>query len=342
IVRTTPGAVDVENSLETSKPEVRIRIDREKAADLGANVALIASTARAMVDGYVASTFQEGDEQFDVRVRLNKEDRTSLENVGDLLVKSSKDIGNGQRLMVPIRNIAAIQPASGPSKINRYDRQREIRVDANTYQKTLGQVMGGIQQQTRKMAIPAGYDIGVVGQGQMQSETFANMLMALALAIIFVYIVLAAQFESFIHPFSIMLALPMSLIGAVLALLAWGSSLSMMSMIGIIMLMGLVTKNGILLVDYANQLRRQGVARTQALIQAGAIRLRPILMTTFAMIFGMIPVAFALGEGSEFRAPMGQAVIGGLITSTLLTLFIVPVVYSILDDLSSRKQREEK
>ena len=192
------------------------------------------------------------------------------------------------------------------------------------------------------MAIPAGYDIGVVGQGQMQSETFANMLMALALAIIFVYIVLAAQFESFIHPFSIMLALPMSLIGAVLALLAWGSSLSMMSMIGIIMLMGLVTKNGILLVDYANQLRRQGVARTQALIQAGAIRLRPILMTTFAMIFGIIPVAFALGEGSEFRAPMGQAVIGGLITSTLLTLFIVPVVYSILDDLSSRKQREEK
>ncbi|HNW60632.1 MAG TPA: efflux RND transporter permease subunit, partial [bacterium] len=146
----------------------------------------------------------------------------------------------------------------------------------------------------------------------------------------------------FIHPFSIMLALPMSLIGAVLALLAWGSSLSMMSMIGIIMLMGLVTKNGILLVDYANQLRRQGVARTQALIQAGAIRLRPILMTTFAMIFGMIPVAFALGEGSEFRAPMGQAVIGGLITSTLLTLFVVPVVYSILDDLGTRKQRKEK
>ncbi|OPZ72822.1 MAG: Efflux pump membrane transporter BepG [bacterium ADurb.Bin478] len=342
IVRATPGAVDVQNSLETSKPEVRIRIDRERASDLGANAALIATTARAMVDGYVASTFQEGDEQFDVRVRLNKEDRTSLENVGNLLIKSGKDMGNGQRLMVPIRDVAEIQQGSGPSKINRFDRQREIRIESNTYVKTLGQVMGGVLQQTRRMEVPPGYAIGVVGQGQMQSETFANMLMALILAIIFVYIVLAAQFESFIHPFSIMLALPMSLIGAVLALLAWGSSLSMMSMIGIIMLMGLVTKNGILLVDYANQLRRQGVARTQALIQAGAIRLRPILMTTFAMIFGMIPVAFALGEGSEFRAPMGQAVIGGLITSTLLTLFIVPVVYSILDDLGTRKQRGKR
>jgi HAE1 family hydrophobic/amphiphilic exporter-1 len=337
IVRSTPGAVDIENSLETSKPEVRIRIDRDKAADLGVNVALIATSARAMVDGYVASTFQEGDEQFDVRVRLNKEDRTSLENVGDLFVKSGKDIGNGQRLLVPIRYVAAIEQGSGPSKINRFDRQREIRIEANTFHYTLGQVLGGIQKETRRMALPAGYAVGVVGQGQMQAETFANMLLALALAIIFVYIVLAAQFESFIHPFSIMLALPMSLIGAVAALLIWKSALSMMSMIGIIMLMGLVTKNGILLVDYANVLRSNGLERAEAIVQAGATRLRPILMTTFAMIFGMIPVAFALGEGSEFRAPMGQAVIGGLITSTLLTLFIVPVVYSILDDLTKRK-----
>jgi len=342
IVRSTPGAVDVENSLEISKPEVRIRIDRDKAADLGVNVALIATSARALVDGYVASSFQEGDEQYDVRVRLHKQDRTSLENVGDLFVKSSKDIGNGQRLLVPIRYVAEIQPGSGPSKINRFDRQREIRIDANTYKFTLGQVLGAIQRRTRQMSLPAGYAIGVVGQGQMQAETFANMLLALALAIIFVYIVLAAQFESFVHPFSIMLALPMALIGAVLALLIWGSALSMMSMIGIIMLMGLVTKNGILLVDFANVLQRQGMERTQALVQAGATRLRPILMTTFAMIFGMIPVAFALGEGSELRAPMGQAVIGGLITSTLLTLFIVPVVYSILDDLARKKPSVKK
>jgi HAE1 family hydrophobic/amphiphilic exporter-1 len=154
---------------------------------------------------------------------------------------------------------------------------------------------------------------------------------------VFVYIVLAAQFDSFVHPFSIMLALPMSIIGAVLALLIFGSSLSVMSMIGIIMLMGLVTKNGILLVDYTNVLRERGMSRFDALVKAGPTRLRPILMTTFAMIFGMVPVAMALGEGAEFRAPMGQAVIGGLITSTLLTLFIVPVVYSILDDLGSKR-----
>jgi HAE1 family hydrophobic/amphiphilic exporter-1 len=171
----------------------------------------------------------------------------------------------------------------------------------------------------------------------MQAESFANILLSLALAIVFVYIVLAAQFESFTYPFAIMLALPMSLIGAILGLLVFKSALSMMSMIGVIMLMGLVTKNGILLVDYANVLRKRGEARTDALVNAGATRLRPILMTTFAMVFGMVPVAFAVSEGSEFRAPMGQAVIGGLITSTLLTLFVVPVVYSIIDDFTFKK-----
>ncbi len=337
IVRTTPGAVDIENSLETSKPEVRIRIDREKASDLGVNVAQIATTARALVDGYVATKYQEGDEQYDVRVQLRKEDRTSFENVNNLSIKSNKANGNGENLLVPVSYVADIRQSSGPSQINRFDRQREIRVDANLSGRLLGEVLGDIQNRANRLALPPGYNVAVVGQGQMQSESFMNILLSLALAVIFVYIVLAAQFESFTYPFAIMLALPMSLIGAVLGLLAFNSAISMMSMIGIIMLMGLVTKNGILLVDYANVLRDRGQERTEALINAGATRLRPILMTTFAMIFGMIPVAFAVSEGSEFRAPMGQAVIGGLITSTLLTLFVVPVVYSVLDDLSFRK-----
>lgn len=334
IVRTTPGAVDVENSLETSKPEVRIRIDREKASDLGINVGLIATTARALVDGYVATKYQEGEEQYDVRVRLSKADRTTLENVRDLTVKSNKDIGNNQKLLVPLSYVADIRQGSGPSKINRFDRQREIRIDANLSKRLLGEVLGDIQKRTRKLDIPSGFSVGVTGQGEMQAESFGNIFLALGLAIIFVYIVLAAQFESFSLPFAIMLALPMSIIGAVMALLVFKSSISMMSLIGIIMLMGLVTKNGILLVDYTNVLRDRGLARNIALVRAGATRLRPILMTTFAMIFGMVPVAFSLGEGSEFRSSMGQAVIGGLITSTLLTLFIVPVVYSIIDDLS--------
>ncbi len=337
IVRATRGAVDIENSLETSKPEVRIRIDRDKASDLGVNVAQIATTARALVDGYVATKYQEGDEQYDVRVRLRKQDRTSLENVNNLTVKSNKSMGNGEDLLVPVSYVADIRQSSGPSQINRFDRQREIRIDANLSGRLLGEVLGDIQSKTNRLVLPAGYNVGVVGQGQMQAESFLNILLSLALAVIFVYIVLAAQFESFTYPFAIMLALPMSLIGAVLGLLVFGSAVSMMSMIGIIMLMGLVTKNGILLVDYANVLRDRGQERTDALINAGATRLRPILMTTFAMIFGMMPVAFAVSEGSEFRAPMGQAVIGGLITSTLLTLFVVPVVYSILDDLSFRR-----
>jgi hydrophobe/amphiphile efflux-1 (HAE1) family protein len=337
IVRSTPGTVDVENSLETSKPEVRVRIDRDKASDLGVNVGLIATTARAMVDGYVATKYQEGDEQYDVRVRLTKDDRTSLEDVKNLSVKSNKDIGHGQKLLVPINSVAEIRQGSGPSKINRYDRKREIKIEGNLSGRLLGEVLGDITKQTAAIDVPAGYSIGVTGQGEMQSEAFGNILLALGLAIVFVYIVLAAQFESFSYPFSIMLALPMSLVGAIFALIIFNSALSVVSMIGIIMLMGLVTKNGILLVDYANVLRDKGHERNEALILAGATRLRPILMTTFAMIFGMVPVAFALGEGSEFRSPMGQAVIGGLITSTLLTLFVVPVVYSILDDLSFRK-----
>jgi HAE1 family hydrophobic/amphiphilic exporter-1 len=337
VVRATTGAVDVTNSLEISKPELRIDIDRERASDLGVNVGLIASSVRAMVDGYVATQFQEGDEQFDTRIRLMQGDRTSLEDIRNLTIKSSKDAANNQKFLIPVSSVADIRAASGPSRINRYDRQREIRIEANLSGILLGEALKDIQKGVKALNIPPGFTVGVTGQGEMQAEAFANILLALALAIIFVYIVLAAQFESFSYPFAIMFSLPMALIGAVFALIAFNSALSVMSMIGIIMLMGLVTKNGILLVDYANTLRSKGIERSEALVLAGATRLRPILMTTFAMIFGMIPVAFALGEGSEFRSPMGQAVIGGLLTSTLLTLFVVPVAYSMLDDLSSMR-----
>jgi HAE1 family hydrophobic/amphiphilic exporter-1 len=334
IVRSTPGAVDVENSLETSKPEVRIRIDREKASDLGVNVGMIATAVRAMVDGAVATQFSDKGEQYDVRVRLARNDRTSLESIRSMTIKSTKDGPNMQKLLIPLSDVAEVTFGSGPSKINRFDRQREIRIDANTSGRLLGEVLGDILAGTGKLKLQSGYSVGVTGSGEQQAESFVSILISMALAVIFVYIVLGAQFESFTYPFSIMLALPMSLVGAVFALLIAGSALSVISMIGIIMLMGLVTKNGILLVDYANVLRGRGLPRTAALVQAGATRLRPILMTTFAMIFGMLPVALATSEGSEFRSPMGQAVIGGLITSTLLTLFVVPVVYSIIDDFS--------
>ncbi len=335
IVKSTKGTVDVTNSLEMSKPEIRIRINREKASDLAVNPYVLASAVRAMIDGFVATQFQEGDEQVDVRVRLKKDDRTNISSLNLLTIKSGKKIGD-EDFLVPLSDVANIEQGMGPSQINRYSRQKEIRVSANLSGAMLGNVLKDITDRTSKLDLEPGYSINIVGEGQMQAESFLNMLLSLMLAIVFVYIVLAAQFDSFVHPFSIMLALPMSIIGAVIFLLISGSSMSVISIVGIIMLMGLVTKDGILLVDYTNILRSRGMSRFDALAKAGPTRLRPILMTTFAMIFGMIPVALGLGEGAEFRAPMGQAVIGGLITSTLLTLFIVPVVYSILDDLGQK------
>jgi hydrophobe/amphiphile efflux-1 (HAE1) family protein len=334
ILKTTPGAVDVENSLENSKPEVEIRMDRDKASALGLNTAKVATTIRSMVDGYVATKYQEGNDQYDVRVQVKKSDRTTMQDLANLTIKSNNKTRTGQSLLIPLSDVAFLGQGSGPSQINRYDRQREIEVSANLSGKFLGEVLNTAQAKISNLKLPSGYSVQISGSGEQQAESFLNIFISLAMAIIFVYIVLASQFESFVYPFSIMLALPMSIIGAVLALLVFHSSLSVMSLIGIIMLMGLVTKNGILLVDYINISRERGHNRHDAILIAGPTRLRPILMTSFAIIFGMIPVAFSLGEGSEFRSPMGQAVIGGMITSTLLTLFVVPIVYTILDDFS--------
>jgi len=339
ILRSAEGAVDVDNSLETSKPEVRIQLDREKANDVAVNPYQIASGVRAMVDGYIATQYQVGDEQIDVRVKLRKEDRQDMSNIAALTMLSGKKNPDQTNILVRLGDIATIQKGEGPSQINRYQRQKEIRVDAALSGKVLGEVINEVKGDIAKIPLESGYTIGAVGEAEMQDESFGNILLSLMLAIVFVYIVLAAQFESFIHPFSIMLAMPMSIIGAVLFLWLFGSSVSVMSLIGIIMLMGLVTKNGILLVDYANVMRERGMSREEALLVAGPTRLRPILMTSFAMIFGMVPVAFAFGEGSEFRAPMGQAVIGGIITSTFLTLLLVPVVYTLLEDFGGFVKR---
>ncbi len=340
ITKNVNGAVDVSTSLEASKPEVRLNIDRDKASDLGVNVYSIASSVRAMVDGYVTTKYQEGNEQYDVRVRLKETDRKSIADIQNLMIMSYKQGPNNEKINVRLGDIANVYEGTGPSIINRYNRQREIRVGSNITSRLMGEVLGDIQKETSKLKLPAGYDIKIIGEAEMQEESFLNIFISLILAIVFVYIILAMQFESFVLPFSIMLSLPMSIIGAVLALLIAGSAMSIISLIGIIMLMGLVTKNAILLVDYTNVMRERGLSRTEALLEAGPTRLRPILMTTLAMIFGMFPVAFGFGEGSEFRSPMGQAVIGGLITSTLLTLLIVPVVYTILDDFSIRKIKD--
>ncbi len=236
--------------------------------------------------------------------------------------------------MVPLREVAKTQTVNSPSSIRRKDLRREVRVSANTDGRSLGEITKDIEKAVAELHLQPGYDIVQGGDAEELATMFANMFQALALAIIFIYLILASQFGSFTHPLSIMLTLPLSLFGVALGLFMTRDTLNIMSMIGLIMLMGLVTKNAILLVDFANQARRAGVDRRTALIQAGTTRLRPILMTTLAMIFGMLPLAFAIGAGAEMRAPMARAVIGGLITSTLLSLIVVPVVYTYLDDMS--------
>ena len=330
-----PGLADVETSLEKSKPELRVEFDRERAGDLGLNVAPVAMTLRAAVTGEVATTIEDAaGDTHDVRVRLRADQRRFTDDLLALRVPTDKDDARGDKYLVPLSEVATAVPASGPSTIRRKDLQREVRISAANSGRSLGEVSADIEHAAAALKLPSGYDILPGGDAEELKTMFSNMLQTLALAIIFIYLILASQFGSFFHPFAIMLSLPLSLVGVALALLATGDSLNIMSMIGLIMLMGLVTKNAILLIDFTNQARAQGASRDEALIRAGSTRLRPIVMTTLAMVFGMLPLAFAIGAGAEMRAPMARAVIGGLITSTLLTLVVVPVVYTYLDSFN--------
>lgn len=339
LFRQTPGLVDLETSYEENKPEVQIRLKRDAASNAGVDVSLVAQTVQQMIDGVKVSDFQEGDQQYEVRLQLRPEDRKKYTELSQILIKSKNKDAAGKDLYIPLSTVADITEGYGPSKITRYDRQRQILISGNLAGTLLGTADGFLKAKIDSMKaageVPPGYFVGSIGMAEMMKESFGYMFVSLILAIVFVYLILASQFESFIQPVSIMISLPLSLIGAFLGLLAFKSTISIMSMIGIIMLFGLVTKNAILLIDFTNQLRLEGYSRYEALLKAGPIRLRPILMTTLAMIFGMLPVALAVSEGSEGRAPLGQAIIGGLITSTMLTLLVVPVVYSLLDDFGT-------
>ena len=329
------GVADLDTSLERSKPELRVSIDRGRASDLGVTAATIASVLRAGVAGEVAGKVEDADgDTHDVRVRLNSNQRRFSADLLDLRIPSTIDSPHGGKMTVLLREIATAVPVSSPSTIRRKDMRREVRISASAAGRPLGDITSDIEKAVSKMNLPAGYDVLHGGDAEELKTMFSNMFQALALAIILIYLILASQFGSFMHPLAIMLSLPLSLFGVAVGLLITHDTLNIMSMIGLIMLMGLVTKNAILLVDFTNQARRSGMDLRRALIQAGSTRLRPIVMTTLAMIFGMLPLAFAIGAGAEMRAPMARAVIGGLVTSTLLSLVVVPVVYSYLDDLT--------
>jgi hydrophobic/amphiphilic exporter-1 (mainly G- bacteria), HAE1 family len=330
-----PGLIDLDSSLKTSKPTLSVQVDRQAAADAGLGVGQITAHLRALLEGETVGQWRSGAEQVhDIRLSLAPEDRARPEQLGQLRLQAGQ-LADGSSKTVRLDQIADIRATVGAQQINRRDMNREVELSANTVGRSLGEVSAEVKKVLAQIPLPAGYNARLGGSTKDMQDSFGYALSALAMAVIFIYMILASQFRSFIQPISLMSSLPLTLIGVVLALLAWRSTLNMFSVIGVIMLMGLVTKNAILLVDFANRARADGMDRTQALLEAARVRLRPILMTTLAMVFGMVPLAFALTEGSEQRAPMGQAVIGGVITSSLLTLVVVPVVYVWLDQLSN-------
>ena len=333
-VRSIQGLVDLDSSVKDSKPTIRVDVLRDSASNVGLGTAQIAGPLRTLIAGQTVGNWRAPDDQtYDVNVRLAPEVRSHPENLQRLpLVIGSQ--ADGSARVVQLGQVAHVSESTGSTQINRRDLMREVAINANTYGRSVGEVSGDIRKVLDGMQLPPGYSYQFGGSTKNMAESFGYAMSALAMAVIFIYMILASQFKSFLQPLALMTSLPLTLIGVVLALMMFGSSLSMFSIIGVVMLMGLVTKNAILLVDFAIRSREAGMERTEALLMAAKVRLRPILMTTLAMVFGMVPLAFALTEGSEQRAPMGQAVIGGVITSSLLTLVVVPVVYCYMDDLA--------
>jgi outer membrane protein TolC len=330
-VRQLPGAVDISSNLVSGQPEVVARINRSLAADLGFSVGSVASQLRGMVEGIVPTRLREGDREHDIRVRLAPEYRNNPDAVLQTPLYSPAGAA------VRTGDVVRFAPAVGPSNIDREQRRKQAKIGidlAPGY--ALGDVTAEVEKVVASVQMPATFEWGFAGDVELMQESAAAMGLAMILAVAFIYIVLASQFESFLQPFIIMLSLPLALVGALLLLLATGKNLGMPAMIGVVMLMGLVTKNAILLVDYTNQLRREGMPLRDALLEAGPVRLRPIVMTTVAMILGMLPSAVGTGDGSEFRAPISIATIGGLVTSTLLTLVVVPVAYLLLESAVAR------
>jgi HAE1 family hydrophobic/amphiphilic exporter-1 len=344
-----PGLVDLDSTLKPDKPTIAVDVKRDAAADLGLNVNTLATTLRTLVAGISVGNWRAADgENYDVRLRLAPDSRDAMSDLASLpLVIGSNPDGTAR--VVRLSQVAEVRPSTGPNQINRRDMNREVNIDANPIGRSTGEVTADIRAVLDSIAWPPGYRYTFGGNTKNMQESFSYAVGALGLAVVFIYMILASQFRSFLQPLALMSSLPLTLIGVVGALLAFRSTLNMFSVIGIVMLMGLVTKNAILLVDFAIRARADkvlpdgsvvpGLDRNAALLEAARVRLRPILMTTLAMIFGMVPLAFALTEGSEQRAPMGQAVIGGVITSSLLTLVVVPVVYCWLDDLSCWARR---
>jgi HAE1 family hydrophobic/amphiphilic exporter-1 len=332
-IKAIKGTVDVESSYKPTSPTLDIIVNRELASDLGVSMQSIVTTTRAMISGEDAGQWEGPDgENHQVLVRLPKNERTGIADLDKIYVPGGGSNTDGSPRMIPLRQIAEFKPSYAERQIERRNLQRLVQVwagIASTH--TAGQVSGEVQKALKEMDLPPGYQFQFGGQAQDMNESLGYAVAALGLAVIFIYLILASQFGSFLQPVAIMASLPLSLVGVFLALLLFRSTLNLFSVIGFIMLMGLVTKNAILLVDFTNHGIKEGKSRDEAILSAGQVRLRPILMTTAAMIGGMLPLALALGAGSEQQSPMAHAVIGGIITSTIMTLVVVPVLFTYFD-----------
>lgn len=328
------GFTEVESDLEDNNALITLNVDREKASDMGVSIGDIANTLNLLLAGHEATKFKKKGERYSVIVKMAKESGQTPKSLNQLYVRSQKGF------LVRLDTIASITESIGPSTINRFDRRKAVTISANLDGITLQEAVQ-VADDLVKETLPKTFNPLVSGQAEEMMKTFASLLFTFTLALIITYLVLAAQFESFMYPLVIMGALPLSLFGAFGGLCLFGMSLNIYSLIGMIMLMGLVTKNSILLVDCANQLRISGMPAFEAMCEAGRLRLRPILMTALSTILGILPIAFGLGAGAESRSPLGVCVIGGMISSTTLTLFMIPSFYLACDGLKKWFSRQK-
>jgi HAE1 family hydrophobic/amphiphilic exporter-1 len=322
-----PGFVDVDTSQAQRRPEVQVWIDRKKASDLGIRAEDIALALRTMVGGEKVGFYREGGEQYDVRLRLMDDYRKDASVISALTVPAV----NGR--LVKLNNVVTLNPGRAPAQIDRYAQERQITVQANLFRMALGEATAEADAAVKALALPSGYGTAYLGRGKLMAEAFYNFAIAFILSLLFIYMVLAAQFESFIHPVTIMVSMFLSIPFGLVSLLAAGQTLNIYSIMGLFLLMGVVKKNAILQVDFTNVLRARGRPRYEAQLEADRARLRPILMTTLAIIAGMLPVALGKGDGAASRASLATAVVGGQTLCLLITLLVTPVIYSYFDDL---------
>ncbi len=330
-----PGLVDVRANIQRGNPEIQIYFDRQKLAHYGLSVRTVATILRTKIQGDVATRFKEADRRIDILVRLRPADRKSINDLRRLIINP------GGRIPVPLESVAQLRIKEGPSEIRRIDQQRSAVITANLLPGfKLNKINERIYREIQKLKLPENFSFELGGQNKEMQTSLNSLLLALALAIFLVYIVMASQFESLLHPFIIIFTIPLAIIGVIIYLWVAGIPLSVVVFLGMIMLAGIVVNNAIVLVDYINHLRRQGLSKEEAIVQAGKIRLRPILMTASTTVLGLLPMALGFGEGAEIRTPMAVTVIVGLIFSTVLTLVVIPTVYHLMVKETDSSERQ--